>query len=72
MHCWNGNHARCTGWMVVPDESKFGRQSHIDQSINCDCPICLHPPVNRFRHMYEQPTPAARGAQWSSSTSTQS
>jgi hypothetical protein len=66
MHCWHGKHNRCTGWLVVPDESKFGRKYRCDQSISCECFTCLHPPVHRFRHLYEQPTRAARGERWNS------
>lgn len=64
MHCWNGKHHRCTGWLVIPDDSDIGRKTQSDQSIRCECPVCPHPPISRLRHVHKA---TARGASWSSS-----
>jgi hypothetical protein len=69
MHCWNGNHGRCTGWCVIPDESAYGRAVLLDQSIICECRTCFHRPVARDRHLHEDPS---RGGPWSSLTITPS
>jgi hypothetical protein len=60
--CWHGHHARCTGWLIVPDHNNRPRT---DISIACECPHCAHPPVSRWRHLHDEPQ---RGVKWNSST----
>lgn len=59
--CWDGNHRRCPGWMVVPDHSRIGLYYHSDQSVRCQCLTCNHPPVAPDRHHQE---PAQRLASY--------
>jgi hypothetical protein len=70
MHCWNGNHRRCTGWCVIPDESNRGRVLQLDQSIMCECWCCVHQPIPKLHHL--QVTPTKGGGPWSSLTTTPS
>lgn len=52
--CTEGRHHRCTGWMVIPDESSFGRRNKVDQSVRCECITCRHPPVAKRHHLESQ------------------
>lgn len=57
--CWDGRHQRCTGWMVIPDHSDYGRAHSDDVSVRCECSTCDHPAVDPDRHHFEKAQPDA-------------
>lgn len=55
--CAQGQHGRCSGWLVVP--SYGDAHDEADLSVHCRCLVCKHPPVDPKRHLKHPPTKAA-------------